>query len=399
MTAPVPAAAVSIEVVGRTDVGRRREHNEDAFLVADLSTPQTTQAVTEERERVVWPRRTVGGRGALFMVADGMGGAAAGELASGMACAVILEEVRTQWAEATATDPDHFAQALRLATERANQRIHAHATSNPDTKGMGTTVTLAGLLGDTLYLCQVGDSRAYLVRRGLATQITKDQSLMQRLVDAGELTAEEAEVSERRNIILQALGPEARVKVDLTVQRVQRGDVLVVCSDGLSGQVRGPEIAQRLGAADTLEAGCDALIDRANATGGPDNITAIVVRLDGTGLPPTLAEVPRHQVYAGPAHDRATVPVDAAAVAAAVAAAEGAGDATVVPPTRVTARPSSSAAPTAAPASSKAPASSAKPDAPKKKRAAASQAPSLAPSLTVFAILVLIFVALGILLS
>jgi len=394
VTTPVTAGPVSIEVVGRTDVGRRREHNEDAFLVADLSTPQPAQPVTEERERLAWPLRTVGSRGTLFVVADGMGGATAGELASGMACAVILDEVRAQWAETTATDPDRFAQTLRLATERANQRIHAHATAHPDTKGMGTTVTLAGLLGDTLYLCQVGDSRAYLVRRGIATQITKDQSLMQRLVDAGELTAEEAEVSERRNIILQALGPEARVKVDLTVQRVQRGDLLVVCSDGLSGQVRGPEIAQLLGAATTLASGCDALIDRANATGGPDNITAIVVRLDGAGLPPTLAEVPRHQVYAGPPQDRATVPIDRAAIASAVAAAEA--TAPAVPPTRVTARPASAAAPAAAPAS--APTSSAKPDAPKKKRAAA-QAPSLAPSLTVFAILVLIFVALGILLS
>ena len=393
MTTPVTAGPVSIEVVGRTDVGRRREHNEDAFLVADLSAPQPAQPVTEERERLAWPVRTVGSRGALFVVADGMGGAAAGELASGMACAVILEEVRAQWADTTATDPDRFAQTLRLATERANQRIHAHATAHPDTKGMGTTVTLAGLLGDTLYLCQVGDSRAYLVRRGIATQITKDQSLMQRLVDAGELTAEEAEVSERRNIILQALGPEARVKVDLTVQRVQRGDLLVVCSDGLSGQVRGPEIAQLLGAATTLASGCDALIDRANATGGPDNITAIVVRLDGAGLPPTLAEVPRHQVYAGPPQDRATVPIDRAAITSAVAAAEATAAAPVVPPTRVTARPASGAAPTPAP-----PASSAKSDTPKKKRAAA-QAPSLAPSLTVFAILVLIFVALGILLS
>ena len=387
MTTPVTGGPVSIEVVGRTDVGRRREHNEDAFLVADLSAAQASQAGTEDRERLVWPARPVGARGTLFIVADGMGGAAAGELASGMATAVILEAVRTQWAETADTDPDAFAQTLRLATERANQRIHAHATANPDTKGMGTTATLAGLLGDTLYLCQVGDSRAYLVRRGIATQITKDQSLMQRLVDAGELTPEEAEVSERRNIILQALGPEARVKVDLTVQRVQRGDLLVLCSDGLSGQVRGPEIAQLLGAATTLETGCDALIDRANATGGPDNITAIVVRLDGAGLPATLAEVPRHQVYAGPPEDRATVPLDRAAIASALAAA----DAAVVPPTRVAPSPAAASPRTSAP---KAPA-----PAPPTKRPARAPSASLAPSLTVFAVLVLIFVAVGILLS
>lgn len=378
VTTPVTAGTVSIEVVGRTDVGRRREHNEDAFLVADLSAAVAARAVTEERERLVWPPRPMGARGALFIVADGMGGAAAGELASQMATAVILEEVQTQWGNTAATDPDHFAQTLRQATERANQRIHAHATSNPDTKGMGTTVTLAGFFGDTLYLCQVGDSRAYLVRRGVATQISKDQSLMQRLVDAGELTPEEAEVSERRNIILQALGPEARVKVDLTVQRVQRGDLLVVCSDGLSGQVRGPEIATLLSSAPTLETGCDALVDRANATGGPDNITVIVARLDGAGLPPSLAEVPRHQVYSGPPEDRATIQIDRTAIDSATTPAHVRGEAAakgeLVPQPRVAARPAA-------------------------KRPAASPDPSLAPSLTVFAVLVLIFVALGILLS
>ncbi len=376
--------AITIEVAGRTDVGQRREHNEDAFLVADLTAEAGAQTATEERERLLWPARPLGSRGALFLVADGMGGAAAGELASGMASAVVLEEVRRQWADTDATDPDRFAQSLRIATEQANQRIHAHATSHPDTKGMGTTVTLAGLVGDTLYLCQVGDSRAYLIRRGIATQITKDQSLMQRLVDAGELTPEEAEVSERRNIILQALGPEARVKVDLTSQRVQRGDLLVVCSDGLSGQVRGAEMAQLLTAAASLDAGCRALIDRANATGGPDNITAIVVRVDGPGLPATMAEIPGYQRYEGPPQDRATVPIDQAAVAAAVAAATSAAP-DAVPATRVapTPPPSAPSTPRATPA----------------KRAAPKSEPSLAPSLTVFAVLVLIFVALGILLS
>ena len=112
---------------------------------------------------------------------------------------------------------------------------------------MGTTATVAGVLGDTVYLAQVGDSRAYLVRGGIAAQITKDQSLMQKLVEAGELTQEEAEQSERRNIILQALGPEPNIKVDLTAQQLRRGDALVLCSDGLSGQVKPEEIASILG--------------------------------------------------------------------------------------------------------------------------------------------------------
>src|SRR5262245_46507554 len=149
---------------------------------------------------------------------------------------------------------------------------------------MGTTATVAGLLGDTLYLAQVGDSRAYIVRDGIARQITKDQSLMQKLIEAGELTEEEAEHSERRNIILQALGPEPTIKIDLTHQTVRRGDLLVLCSDGLSGQVPKEEIAEVVAKENDLTVACRELIDRANANGGPDNITVIIARFDGPGL-------------------------------------------------------------------------------------------------------------------
>src|SRR5437773_7130395 len=124
---------------------------------------------------------------------------------------------------------------------------------------MGTTTTAVGVLGDHVYLAQVGDSRAYLIRGGVATQLTKDQSLMQRPVEAGELTEEEAAQSERRNIILQALGPDAKVKVDLTHQELRRGDLLVLCSDGLSGLVKKEEIAEITGNATDLQAACDRL--------------------------------------------------------------------------------------------------------------------------------------------
>ena len=185
----------------------------------------------------------VGPRGSLFMVADGMGGAAAGELASAMAADLIYRHLATAWASDEDASPERFAYRMKEAVELANQQIHSYAREHPEVRGMGTTVTAAGVNGDDLYLAQVGDSRAYLVRNGEAIQLTKDQSLMQRLVDAGELTEEEAEQSERRNIILQALGPDPRVKVDLTHQTLRRGDTLVICSDGLSGQVRREEIA------------------------------------------------------------------------------------------------------------------------------------------------------------
>ena len=238
MISPKPSSApIIVHVFGRTDVGRTREHNEDAFVIADLTTDRAT-LLPEVRTH------TVGDRGTLFMVADGMGGAAAGELASQMATEVVLGELQKHWRNGARNDPDAFAAALRAATESANAHIHEYATKHPENRGMGSTATVAGLLGDTLYLAQVGDSRGYLVRDGVARQITRDQSLVQRLVEAGELTAEEAELSDRKNIILQALGPEASVKIDLTHQQVKRGDVLVLCSDGLSGQVKGDEIGQ-----------------------------------------------------------------------------------------------------------------------------------------------------------
>jgi protein phosphatase len=274
---PTPARDIIVHVFGRTDVGRTREHNEDAFVVADLTTGNATLQ-PEVRSHVVGPR------GTLFMVADGMGGAAAGEIASAMAVEVVVRDLVMRWTSSPTAEPALFVSAIRAATEHANARIHRYASEHREYRGMGTTATVAGLLGDTLYVAQVGDSRAYLVRAGAARQITKDQSLMQRLVEAGEITAEEAEVSDRRNIILQALGPEPQIRVDLTHQQVRRGDVLILCSDGLSGLVRADEIARAVTEQPDLVALCKQLIDAANGAGGPDNITVIAARFDGAGL-------------------------------------------------------------------------------------------------------------------
>ncbi|HEV8599813.1 MAG TPA: Stp1/IreP family PP2C-type Ser/Thr phosphatase [Gemmatimonadales bacterium] len=269
---------VHVTVRARTDLGRTRDHNEDAFLVADLSA-RTTDLTNGGLHKV-------GERGTVFLVADGMGGAAAGELASSMAADLIFRYLLQHADEVHSGNPEEFAQLLRGAVEAANQHIHTYSKEHPDVRGMGTTATVAGVVDSTLYLAQVGDSRGYLVRDGVATQITKDQSLMQRLVDAGELTEEEAEQSERRNIILQALGPDAKIRVDLTWQELRRGDTLVICSDGLSGQVKREEIAALLQRESDLDHLCDQLIAMANERGGPDNITVVLVRFDGEGLPP-----------------------------------------------------------------------------------------------------------------
>ena len=272
-----PPGAIVLHVFAHSDVGRTREHNEDAFVVADLARGEPLSFDHLRTERV-------GPRGTLFMVADGMGGAAAGEIASEMAVEVVLQQMRRRWRDGATVEPVAFVGTLKAATEVANATIHHYAADHPELRGMGTTATIAGLLGDTLYLAQVGDSRAYLVREGVAIQITKDQSLMQKLIEAGEITVEEAELSDRRNIILQALGPEPHVKIDLTHQRVRRDDVLVLCSDGLSGLVKPDQIARAVTEEASPELAAERLVELANSSGGPDNITVVVARFDGSGL-------------------------------------------------------------------------------------------------------------------
>lgn len=293
---PMPAASggVTVEVFALTDVGRSREHNEDAYIVADLASGKVL-----EFDAI---RRTpVGNQGLLFMVADGMGGAAAGELASATAVDVVLRHLRDFWSPRLSAAADQFVGALEEATEMANGVIFQYASERPELRGMGTTATVAGLLGDTLYLAQVGDSRAYLIRDGVARQITKDQSLMQKLIEAGEISEEEAEQSERRNIILQALGPEAAIKIDLTHQRLHQGDALILCSDGLSGLVRGDEIARTVQEEPDLESVCRRLVKMANSMGGPDNITVVAARFDGDRLAaPGEDDEVKHRIYAIP---------------------------------------------------------------------------------------------------
>ncbi len=296
------SAGVRVSVFGKTDLGRTREHNEDTFLVADLSTGNASLH-PDVRDHDIGPR------GSLFMVADGMGGAAAGELASAMAVELIFRHLSSAWTRDADGSAARFAYRMKEAVELANERIYTYAREHSEVRGMGTTVTAAGVFRDDLYLTQIGDSRAYLVRNGQAIQITKDQSLMQRLVDAGELTEEEAEQSERRNIILQALGPDPRVKVDLTHQRLRRGDTLIICSDGLSGLVRREEFSAMVLRYPELSELCGALIDLANSRGGPDNITVVAARFEGEALAEAdAAEGVGYRVYQLPEDEPTTEP-------------------------------------------------------------------------------------------
>src|SRR3954470_9232824 len=296
--------SVRVSVFGKTDLGRTRDHNEDTFLVADLSSGNASLQ-PEVRNHAIGPR------GSLFMVADGMGGAAAGELASAMAADHIYRHMASHWVQDRSSSPERFAYRMKEAVELANDQLYGYARAHPEVRGMGTTVTAAGVYDSDLYLVQIGDSRAYLVRGSEAIQLTKDQSLMQRLVDAGELTEDEAEQSERRNIILQALGPDPRVKVDLTHQSLRRGDTLIVCSDGLSGLVRREEFADLAREHADLPALCSALIDLANARGGPDNITVVAARFEGEGLPEANGNegVGHQRYYLAGSSDTSEMPV------------------------------------------------------------------------------------------
>src|SRR5258708_12299355 len=197
-------SSVIVHVFGRTDVGRTREHNEDAFVVADMTRGNATlQPEVRTHE--------VGDRGTLFMVADGMGGAAAGEIASAMAIEVGLRELSEAFSAVQAPDSGTYPAALKRATAAANAAIHQFALEHPEYRGMGTTATVAGVLGDTLYLAQVGDSRAYLIRNGVGQQITKDPSLMQKLIEAADLPQQSPQQTHPPTTILPALTPQTTI--------------------------------------------------------------------------------------------------------------------------------------------------------------------------------------------
>ena len=271
-TAEFPALPEgTIEMAGRTDVGLIREHNEDSFLFGNLS---GGEKFSENNAGIL----RVEAVPAILMVADGVGGAASGEVASSLATDVAFDSLKQFSERGALKGAVVIADSLQQAVLAANRAIHNHSRENRVHHGMGTTATIALVVGGMVYFAQVGDSRAYIIREGVAHQMTKDQSLVQRMVDAGKLTQEQAERSEHRNIILQALGPEATITPEFTRDRLRHDDVIVLCSDGLSNQVGAGEIAATVTAKINLEAICEALIERAIETGAPDNVTVVAGR-------------------------------------------------------------------------------------------------------------------------
>lgn len=246
---------------GQTNVGRKRAHNEDNLLLVEAEN--------------------------LFVVADGMGGHASGEVASQIAVESVGDFFRRTSENDEVTWPYKEEKGLRYEENRlvtaiklANQRVFETASSDKALKGMGTTIVSALFTDGTAYMGHVGDSRAYRIREGAIEQITEDHSLLNDYIKANKLTPEEIEAFPHKNVIVRALGMRDTVRVDISRLNPQNGDVFLLCSDGLSGMVKDPDMLSIVEAANgDLDAAATALIASANENGGIDNSTVILIKI------------------------------------------------------------------------------------------------------------------------
>src|SRR5712671_5928497 len=270
-----------VELYAQSDVGRVRRGNEDNFLVLDLSTEQTWSGADGAMPPEKLKRFDLGNKGLVLVVSDGMGGALAGDVASRMAVDSV-REMLTGTDDAEGCDPDiPLVECLKTATVYANLAIHHRSQEDARCAGMGATFTGAAVKDDSLELVQVGDSRGYIIRKDQIRLATKDQSLVQQLVDVGQISETEAETHMFRNVILQALGAQGDVTPVTGRIRLRRGDMLLLCSDGLSGKLRSEDIQNIVSNNEDLSTACDELIAEANNRGGEDNITVILARFSG----------------------------------------------------------------------------------------------------------------------
>jgi protein phosphatase len=283
-----------VELYAKTHVGRVRSGNEDNYLVLDLDTCNSWTGSEGETTPEGVRRFEVGERGLVLVVSDGMGGALAGDVASRMAVETVRDMLKGDEDESgeggesdeTGADPAPLDESLRNAADYANYAIHRRSQEDPRCSGMGATLTGAAVTPDGLGFVQVGDSRAYVIRGGRIKLATKDQSLVQQLVDVGQISEQEAETHMFRNVILQALGAQPELAPVSAKVRLYRGDIVLLCSDGLSGKLRAEDILELVASSDgDLSRAGDALVDEANRRGGEDNITVVLARFSGEDLP------------------------------------------------------------------------------------------------------------------
>jgi protein phosphatase len=279
-----------VELFAKSDVGRVRRGNEDNFLVLDLSSEQTWTGSDGATPPAKLTRFDLGYKGLVLVVSDGMGGALAGDVASRMAVDSVREMLIGSEGETCEQEVD-LVECLKNATIYANLAIHLRSQEDSRCAGMGATFTGAAIKGDSLDLVQVGDSRGYVIRKGQIRLATKDQSLVQQLVDVGQISESEAETHMFRNVILQALGAQSEVNPVTGRIRLRQGDMVLLCSDGLSGKLRSEDIQQIvLSTNGDLAKACDALVEEANNRGGEDNITVVLARFLGDDLEPPATE-------------------------------------------------------------------------------------------------------------
>jgi PPM family protein phosphatase len=247
---------MSIEFVTAVDVGRARSNNEDSVAIDSAAS--------------------------LAVLADGMGGYNAGEVASQTLTAFVRDELGRWLAEASeqAADAD-VRRAMDICVDNANRAIFNAANSNPQYAGMGTTLVLAVFRPTKLLIGHVGDSRAYRLRAGRLQQLTRDHSLLQEQIDAGLITAEQAAFSANKNLVTRAVGVEDTVLLETHQHDIYPGDIYLMCSDGLSDMLDDAGIAQVLLAYTSLDAAAKALVDAANEAGGKDNIAVVLARAPG----------------------------------------------------------------------------------------------------------------------
>jgi len=251
---------VKIEVGARTDVGRVRDNNEDAYRIEP----------------------SLG----LYVISDGMGGEAHGELASNLAVDTIVEHCKASLDDPSITAHGEARPELSSRTNRlagaihlANSRIYDAGERNLEQRGMGATVVAAWLEGQRLSLAHVGDSRAYLLRAGALEQLTADHSLVAEQVRQGLITPQQAESSELQNVLTRALGPHEVVGIDADEHQLMPGDTILMCTDGVSRMVTDEEIGSTLMTSISAQQAADRLIELANENGGVDNSSAIVIRM------------------------------------------------------------------------------------------------------------------------
>ena len=269
------SAPFYVSVAGQTDIGKVREKNEDTFVVADLTGGTLLDGVAHKRF-------DVGDRGVLLAVSDGMGGAAAGEVAS----ALVVETLTLALANAPTSAPRDAL--MTDAVEKAHKAVWD--TAKRESKKMGATLTAVFVHAGQAYIAEVGDSRAYLLRAGRLCQLTHDQSMVQMLVDTGVIEPEQAAESPIRNVILQAMGNQQNVKVALAKLDLRDRDCFVLCSDGLTGAVSDDEIKSIVLASGRPEIAAKQLVDLANERGGKDNITVVIAGIGGGLTPPSEDE-------------------------------------------------------------------------------------------------------------